>query len=749
MLTSTSPSVNNGSNMAATSSLEAKADDGPPEAGRSTNGHLSPTVDSNSNNSEPAQNGASSQAVALAGPAKGAVGKPPVPSKLTALIKMFKPWKWKRRKKSDKFKETSKALERRISMRATKDDLISRGVLRPENGVHSEPNAGIRKETTEEKSCDSETNGGVHVNGLIAFNDSSGEEGNKAQSGPRASSTLQTSSSSTNCLQASSLSRISPMCHQLTGAVATPLVGVLPMARRDSNAKSVQSNKHSVKEDPSRSTDSQPQSKLSDHHHNHPPPSYKASVSNKFHFSKPSSDGCDERPLPSINEPSLMSQLAAELNMNFALDAKNRETLHLNGKAPVPRLGVQSLNYGDVGPIPPPPSFSDIINQLRPVNARFQDASNGDDRICDRCDSPMPTVNYGQKSTIPICVVKCDNENGDPVVTEDELPAKEPQLSAAPLKSALKKNPRMGMSSAMNYKSYSPSPTPSNSSCSSGHNKQQAPLPPTNQQPYSQSSNICRPQVSPRYAFSMQYNGGGVQVLPPGSIPSPLVAAQRPSVINRMPNNAHLLPNKENHMFPSLVVHDDSDSDSDSDSESYMQWRDYYGDDEKGRAAAKVARKDSLAIKLSQRPDLKELVEKNIIPSMSDKEKLETREVVSHTLTRRLSLRPTLEELEQRNILKSQTPEEMKLEKEQKKKILDRKLSFRPTVDELKESKILRFSDYVELTSSEDYDRRADKPWTRLTPKDKAAIRKELNEFKSMEMEVHEDSRHMTRFHRP
>ena len=28
-------------------------------------------------------------------------------------------------------------------------------------------------------------------------------------------------------------------------------------------------------------------------------------------------------------------------------------------------------------------------------------------------------------------------------------------------------------------------------------------------------------------------------------------------------------------------------------------------------------------------------------------------------------------------------------------------------------------------------------------------IRKELNEFKSSEMEVHQDSRHMTRFHKP
>ena len=73
-------------------------------------------------------------------------------------------------------------------------------------------------------------------------------------------------------------------------------------------------------------------------------------------------------------------------------------------------------------------------------------------------------------------------------------------------------------------------------------------------------------------------------------------------------------------------------------------------------------------------------------------------------------------------------------------------LSFRPTVEELRERKIIRFNDYVELTEVEEYDRRADKPWTRLTPRDKAAIRKELNDFKSSEMAVHDDSRHLTRY---
>lgn len=93
-----------------------------------------------------------------------------------------------------------------------------------------------------------------------------------------------------------------------------------------------------------------------------------------------------------------------------------------------------------------------------------------------------------------------------------------------------------------------------------------------------------------------------------------------------------------------------------------------------------------------------------------------------------------------------QSPAEEKKQKEEKKRYLLRKLSFRPTVDELKEKKIIRFNDYIEVTQAHDYDRRADKPWTRLTPKDKAAIRKELNEFKSSEMNVHELSRHLTRY---
>ncbi|GFX13457.1 DUF1758 domain-containing protein [Trichonephila clavipes] len=48
------------------------------------------------------------------------------------LRRIFQPWQWKRRKKRDRFEQTSRTLERKISMRSTKDQLIKKGVLMPD-----------------------------------------------------------------------------------------------------------------------------------------------------------------------------------------------------------------------------------------------------------------------------------------------------------------------------------------------------------------------------------------------------------------------------------------------------------------------------------------------------------------------------------------------------------------------------------------------------------------------------------------
>lgn len=165
--------------------------------------------------------------------------------------------------------------------------------------------------------------------------------------------------------------------------------------------------------------------------------------------------------------------------------------------------------------------------------------------------------------------------------------------------------------------------------------------------------------------------------------------------------------------------------------------------------AAKVHRNDSLARFLRERPQLHELQDRNILPVNTNEQRKVEREEIEIKLDRKLSLRPTPRELEQRNILHTKSQEEINKEKEETKKMLVRKLSYRPTIQELKDKRIIRFCDYIEVTEVEDYDRRADKPWTRLTPKDKAAIRNELNLYKSTEMEVHEESRHLIRFHKP
>ncbi len=50
-------------------------------------------------------------------------------------------------------------------------------------------------------------------------------------------------------------------------------------------------------------------------------------------------------------------------------------------------------------------------------------------------------------------------------------------------------------------------------------------------------------------------------------------------------------------------------------------------------------------------------------------------------------------------------------------------LSQRPTVEDLRRARILiQFCDYVEVSDAQDYDRRADKPWMRLTAADKASV---------------------------
>ncbi|XP_059035267.1 phosphatase and actin regulator 1 isoform X3 [Mustela lutreola] len=247
-----------------------------------------------------------------------------------------------------------------------------------------------------------------------------------------------------------------------------------------------------------------------------------------------------------------------------------------------------------------------------------------------------------------------------------------------------------------------------------------------------------RVPCSTSYHSSGLHSGDGVSKAGPLGLPE---IRQVPTVVIECDDNKENVPHESDYEDSSCLYTREEEEEDDEDDDSSLYTT---------SLAMKVCRKDSLAIKLSNRPSKRELEEKNILPRQTDEERLELRQQIGTKLTRRLSQRPTAEELEQRNILKPRNEQEEQEEKREIKRRLTRKLSQRPTVEELRERKILiRFSDYVEVADAQDYDRRADKPWTRLTAADKAAIRKELNEFKSTEMEVHELSRHLTRFHRP
>lgn len=78
-----------------------------------------------------------------------------------------------------------------------------------------------------------------------------------------------------------------------------------------------------------------------------------------------------------------------------------------------------------------------------------------------------------------------------------------------------------------------------------------------------------------------------------------------------------------------------------------------YRDENNSDRQTKIARKESLSLKLALRPNMDELISRNILHMQSENERQESKEAIGARLIRRLSMRPTMEELLERNILKS------------------------------------------------------------------------------------------------
>ncbi|XP_057379226.1 LOW QUALITY PROTEIN: serine-rich adhesin for platelets-like [Daphnia carinata] len=470
---------------------------------------------------------------------------------------------------------------------------------------------------------------------------------------------------------------------------------------------------------------------------------------------------------------------------------------------PEPPIGVT-----EIGPIPPPPMFSSPSPVLPPRGAHSAPPPTHGIHLAHLAppavasSSPNLLTNVGhdlsdlQDDDVPEeSVDDSDSERGVPPAANwvRAQGPKEPSLHAKPLKSALKKPSGSG-SSVSNSPSTPSTPTsgtPTQDSSPHGGRgvawqQDQPPPPPP---PARRLSLRQRIRFSTRpLRFGISLGGGSSSHSNSNSTTNNGAASNGGSAHDHNHNmqlksdnnnrelsaaaghavshHHHNPPASHHHHHPppppppakgqrptylpvavTAPVQCDYDSDE-SDGPILYRDDDEENMSEEAKLNARIARKDSLALKLAMRPDRQELIERGILHAQTERERHMQRETIGARLTRRLSLRPTQEELEERNILKRTSPAEEKKEREEKKMTLFRKLSFRPTVEELKARKIIRFNDYVEVADAQDYDRRADRPWTRLTPQEKAAIRKELNDFKSTEMMVHVDSLYMIRFHK-
>ncbi|XP_073843297.1 uncharacterized protein isoform X10 [Musca autumnalis] len=668
-------------------------------------------------------------------------------SKLSALGRFFKPWKWRRKKKSEKFEAASKSLERKISVRANREELVQKGILLPESPLGNIQEPGEESYYNDSNAVNNST---TNANGSIL---SSSVQNNSILAN---ASTGNGNGSSINAApqqqQPQSQSQQTPTSHQhqLSNSLSSLQqyqVNAMHNGTNNANAcgGTTPTNSGGTATHITNNTNSS--ANATD------PSSSSGSVAT---HSSPLL-GVVQPPPPLTPLAQHQQALAQQLQQRFAIsnnndpdgssgnsmmggppgstpppyaDAAGHHHHHggkMVGGVMLSELPEPPIPLSEIGPIPPPPMFSTPSPTLvagRPhgpgaVNDKdyqpYDDYDNDHDHDDNDSDNDYNYQHY---------------PNHIDTQRIEEIPAKEPKPNAVPLKSALKKK--------------------------TGHNVNSSSSPATPIQDHANANGSL-----PQGAGIQGNSSSGVNVNSSNNsgmgnnASHTSTSHQRPLVVRQDATNSYNLnrqqmfninlpctmENKEN-TRPFVIRENSSDSSDDDNS------RILYRDDDTSRQA-KIARKESLSLKLQLRPDKQDLINRNILHPVNDNDVKESKEAIGARLIRRLSMRPTADELVERNILKTQTPAEEKKQKEEKKSYLLRKLSFRPTVEELKEKKIIRFNDYIEVTQAHDYDRRADKPWTRLTPKDKAAIRKELNEFKSSEMAVHEGSRHLTRFHRP
>lgn len=655
-------------------------------------------------------------------------------SKFSGFGKIFKPWKWRKKKSSDKFKETSEVLERKISMRKPREELVKRGVLLedPEQGgedseklshaslknghttpigsarssspvlVEEEPARSLRSLAPEEDprkrlgSTGSQPNSEAEPDPEHAPKQpllppkrplSSSYEANEGQAkevpaGSTAGSVSTLGSTTVTPDATTAATEVTKTVKSFVSPAPTPRT--LPAAPASTNTTATHTTP--AKQPPV------PPPKPAQRNSNPVIAELSQAMNSGTLLSKPSPPLPPKRGIPSTSEP------AASFTTKTANDQREKTVslcleppLIIPPSSPSPPLPTHIPPEPPRSPLVPAKTFQIVPEvEFSPSSDLFQDISQQED----------------QKMEIP-------KKIQDQSFGETRIPSRLPPL---PL--------HIRIQQALT------SPLPVTPPLEGTHRAHSLLF--ENSDSFSEDTGTLGRTRSLPITIEML------------KVPDDEEEEQTCPFVEDMTSTSPT---------PKLpLCLQEEEKESDSDSEGPIPYRDEEEEDDdeihQSALANRVKRKDTLAMKLSSRPSEPE-TNLNSWPRKSKEEWNEIRHQIGNTLIRRLSQRPTAEELEQRNILQPKNEADRQAEKREIKRRLTRKLSQRPTVAELLARKILRFNEYVEVTDAQDYDRRADKPWTKLTPADKAAIRKELNEFKSSEMEVHVDSKHFTRYHRP
>ncbi|KFV54030.1 Phosphatase and actin regulator 2, partial [Tyto alba] len=606
------------------------------------------------------------------GPAPGSQTPPfKRKGKLSTIGKIFKPWKWRKKKTSDKFRETSAVLERKISTRQSREELIRRGVLKE------------MPEQDGDVTVNFETSNG-HT---IAIGEETIQEENVVKASGN-SGTLSEKASSLEGKKEDQKESTTDHCPEIPASHAPPLPKPKPKSKK---APLPPKNAIAASTTTSHNSNEAPHAKKKGKAPAKQPP---------LPPPKPTSHSANREAASSSHakKPPVSKSSSSPSSSSTSSHPKaSKETSSKSGTSGTPR-GKKKPG-----------------KQSAPRTAPDGAASSPSGATANRLEVEAEKSKPEQPS-----IVISKTEDAD---QPSKLVIPPPPTAAPP-----------------------PPPLPPPFPAAAG----QA-VPGSDTKPLPQTEHGTEESLSST-ALDSGRDASGEDTKSDGHEHFGLNSSKTVFTINRFslapkedqeaeaPDQAQSVPVEkasEAAAPPERENDDDDDDDDNASTESSL--------------ASKIRRRDTLAIKLGNRPSKKELEDKNILQRTSEEERQEIRHQIGTKLVRRLSQRPTTEELEQRNILKQKNEEEEQEAKREIKRRLSRKLSLRPTVAELQARRILRFNEYVEVTDSPDYDRRADKPWARLTPADKAraAIRKELNEFKSTEMEVHEESRQFTRWVNP